>query len=93
MAEPTVLYSRTLPGGGYVAVESGTETEGTHRGWIAVERRTDPVRRMGHTPPVIAEIVEMSPQRILQALYEIAADNVAVAKGLLRWESRRKGNG
>jgi hypothetical protein len=27
---------------------------GTHRAHIAVERRTDPVRRDGHTPPVVA---------------------------------------
>jgi len=92
MNEPTILYSRSLPGGGYVAVEADALADGRGlRGWVAVERRTDPVRRLGHVPPVIAEAEGPTAQRLLQALREIAADNVSVAQGLRRLEARKDG--
>lgn len=92
MNEPTILYSRTLPGGGYVAVEADAADDGrVLRGWIAVERRTDPVRRIGHVPPVIAQAEGPNVQRMIQTLRQIAADNVSVAQGLRRWQSRHEG--
>jgi hypothetical protein len=71
-----VTYSRSLPGGGLVFVE--TEPDGA-RLWV--ERRTDPHRRVGHTPPVLASAPEAN------ALVEIAADNVAVARAIQRWQA------
>lgn len=82
------LYQRELPGGGYVHVQEDAETpSGTHRAHVAVERRTDPSRRQGHAPPVIASAEGTSRQGVFRELLEIAADNVAVARALLRWQS------
>jgi hypothetical protein len=91
-ADPNVLYTRALPGGGFVAVEAEREddSDGTHRGWVSVERRADPLRRSGHQPPVIAEATAPSYASVLQELYGIAADNVSIAKGLLRWQAHRR---
>jgi hypothetical protein len=56
---------------------------------IYVERRSDQTRRAGHEPPVIAEVMgEVSPSEAGE-LYRLAADNAAVARGLLAWQSRR----
>ena len=88
MAAEKTLYRRTLPGGGYVNVDVETPTgEGVHRAVVAVERRADPVRRDGHTPPVIASAEGGSRQSVFAQLLAIATDNVAVARALLRWNS------
>jgi hypothetical protein len=87
---PNVLYTRSLPGGGFVAVEAAREEPaGIHHGWISVERRADPLRRSGHAPPVIAEATATSYALVLQELYGIAADNVSIAKGLMHWQSQQ----
>jgi hypothetical protein len=88
--KPAVLYTRELPGGGYVAIEA-LPTDGMHyRARISVERRSDPSRRVGHVPPVIAEVEGPSRSSVFSQLYEIASDNVAVARGILRWQSDRR---
>jgi hypothetical protein len=85
MDKGKILYERPLPGGGYVHVQEtdGTDT-GTHRVAVAVERRGDPSRRDGHQPPVIATAEGRSLSALVRRLLGIAADNVEVAKGLLR---------
>jgi hypothetical protein len=56
---------------------------------IYVERRSDKSRRFGHEPPIIAEVLgEVSPSEAGE-LYRMASDNVAVARALLAWQSRR----
>lgn len=82
------LYLRELPGGGLVTIEasSGEGTAVSCR--LAVERRSDSRRREGHAPPVIAEISAPNQSAAFRTLYEIAADNVAVARGLLIWQAR-----
>lgn len=56
---------------------------------IYVERRSDQTRRAGHEPPIIAEVMgEVSPSEAGE-LYRMAADNAAVARALLAWQSRR----
>jgi hypothetical protein len=56
---------------------------------IYVERRSDQTRRMGHEPPIIAEVMgEVSPSEAGE-LYRMAADNAALARALLAWQSRR----
>jgi len=90
MASPSnrTLYQRELPGGGFVHVrEDGDTTTGTHRATVSVERRGDPSRRDGHAPPVIASAEGTTRQDVFRELLEIAADNVAVARALLRWQS------
>lgn len=87
------LYSRELPGGGVVVIEAlaGSSGESPHcRACVAVERRTDPKRRDGHAPPVIAEAEAKTEREVLEVLYQIAADNVAVARGLIHWQANRR---
>ena len=55
MAETAVLYTRELPGGGFVAIESLSSDDGVHRARLSVERRNELDRRDGHERPVIAD--------------------------------------
>ena len=88
---PRVLYRRELPGGGYVDVhEDGRVERDGHMGHISVERRSDPTRRDGHAPPVIASAEGKSTHSVFRQLLEIASDNVAIARALLRWQSDGK---
>jgi len=84
--EPKLVYQRELPGGGYVHVqeEDGLRDTDTHRAHVTVERRTDPTRRDGHVPPIIASAEGKGSQAVFGELLEIAKDNVAIAKALLR---------
>lgn len=83
--DPKILYQRELPGGGYVHVEEvSLDNTETHRAHVTVERRTDPTRRDGHEPPVIARAEGRSGQGVFGELLRIAQDNVAIAKALLR---------
>ena len=87
--DAAVLYTRELPGGGYVAIEALPADGAQYRARISVERRTDPARRVGHLPPVIAEAAGPSRTSVFNELYRIASDNVAVARGILRWQADR----
>lgn len=87
----TPLYTRELPGGGFVTIEARADGgEESYLGRVWVERRGDPKRREGHEPPVIVELAGSSAQQIFRELYAIAADNVAVARGLIQWQVRRR---
>jgi hypothetical protein len=91
MERPRVLYQRELPGGGYVHVHEDPAEDGApHRARVLVERRTDPARRTGHEPPVIASAEGSSTHSVFRQLLEIASDNVAIARALLRWQSDGK---
>jgi hypothetical protein len=72
--------------------EAGDASRSDHevpRTRIYVERRSDQTRRSGHEPPIIAEVMgEVSPSEAGE-LYRMAADNVALARALLAWQSRR----
>lgn len=85
-----VLYTRDLPGGGYVTIEALETSPSTYRARVLAERRADPTRRTGHTPPVIAEAEGSSPTTVFDELYPIAADNVAVARWIMRWQARNR---
>ena len=84
MTDTRTLYQRALPGGGFVHVEQEAGKTAIHRGRIAVERRVDPMRRDGHEPPIIAAAEGTSAQSVIRQLLEIATDNVAIARALLR---------
>lgn len=87
---PAILYTRDLPGGGYVAIEAREEEEGAQfHARLLAERRSDPARRAGHSPPVIAEAEGGTASRVFDELYPIAADNVAVAQWIRRWQLER----
>lgn len=91
MIDDDRVYRRPLPGGGYVAIDSVPDATGdaTVRAHVLVERRSDPGRRVGHVPPVVAETVAPDVQHAVDALTEIAANNVEVARALQRWQARQ----
>ena len=78
-----IVYRRNLPGGGFVNIEADGGDQ-LHRAVITVERRSDPSRRDGHHPPVVAVAEGPSSQSVFRQLLEIAADNIAIARALLR---------
>ena len=82
-----VLYIRELPGGGYVAIEGQPQDDATYRGYLCVERRSSPERRVGHTPPSVVEATGRSQSDVFHDLVSVANSNVAVATALLRWQS------
>jgi len=90
-----VLYTRQLPGGGYVVIETAspdasTASDGASvRGVLWVERRADPARRSGHRPPVVVEATGSTRDLVLDALRPIASDNVEVARAIRQWQLRR----
>ena len=90
MQSSHVLYSRELPGGGVVTIEALPDERSACRARVTVERRSDPERREGHVPPVIAEAEAPSRAMAFEELYAIASDNVAVARGLIRWQAARR---
>jgi hypothetical protein len=83
-----LLYSRELPSGGFVMIEADDTAGGLHHASLAVERRSDPSRRAGHEPPVIAEARGTSRATVFKELYAIARDNIAISHALLRWQGR-----
>ena len=84
-----ILYTRELPGGGFVAIDSLTDSRGYHaRLWV--ERRSDPVRRYGHLPPIIAECEATDADAALDTLRPIAADNLSLALAIRRWQATRQ---
>ena len=89
--DPSLLYIRELPGGGYVTIEGqpAPDTGAPYHGALAVERRSDPDRRAGHEPPIIVEAEAPTQDEVLDRLLAIANSNVAVAAALLRWTAGR----
>lgn len=95
MSTRALLYSRDLPGGGFVAIDArpgsaaGAEMAAgearEHHARLWVERRSDPARRAGHTPPVIARAAGRDLEGAVAELRAIAADNVALALAMRRW--------
>jgi hypothetical protein len=86
------LYRRSLPGGGYVAIDSVTGDSDSARVHVQllVERRADLARRAGHEPPVVAEADAADAGQVFDELYAIAVDNVEVARAIQRWQARRR---
>jgi len=84
---PKLLYSRELPGGGYVTIQAELVEDSVYRGWVSVERRSDRNRRDGVSVPIIAEAQGASTDSLYAALHGIASDNVAVARAIRRWEA------
>lgn len=83
-----ILYTRELPGGGFVAIDALDGSDGHHaRLWV--ERRADPLRRAGHLPPIIAECAAGDADGVLAELQPIAADNLALALAIRRWQADR----
>lgn len=92
MSNGALLYTRDLPGGGYVAIEARTQSDGRFHARLLAERRADQARRAGHAPPVIAELEGTTPTGVFDELYSIASDNVSVAQWIMRWQAKRLRN-
>jgi len=88
MPESEPLYSRRLPGGGYVTIEQADGGGAAYRALLRVERRSDPARREGHVAPVIAEMEGPQPEVVLAELHAIAESNVSIAQRIVRWQAR-----
>jgi hypothetical protein len=91
MASPAVVYSRDLPGGGFVLIDAVLPAEGSpdHRARLVVERRAEAGRRAGHLPPVIAQSSGRDAESAADALRAIASDNVQLALAMRRWAQAR----
>ena len=84
-----ILYTRELPGGGYVAIDAVIDARGHHaRLWV--ERRSDPLRRSGHFPPIIAECDASDADGALDLLRPLACDNLSLALAIRRWQAARR---
>ena len=90
MSQFAPLYTRPLPGGGFVIIEQVDDTSTVYRAQLRVERRADPIRREGHVAPVIAEIAGEEPQQAFAELHAIAASNVSLAQRILRWQVKKR---
>lgn len=85
-------YHRLMPGGGYVEIDVQAVVDGEStrsRGRLIVERRSDHGRRIGHAPPIIAEIMRADADALIAELFHLANDNAALARHLMRWQAGR----
>ena len=95
---PRRLYRRDLPGAGFVCIdvtdsaddESAGVPRESSRIRVYVERRANAARRVGHEPPVLVECEGDDSAPALGELYRMASDNVALARALLEWQTRRQ---
>lgn len=87
------LYSRPMPGGGYVRVELLTNEPGN----VAVERLRGRVvmERRNHVPAtpqddavVVEEVEGDDVNSVVGELFRIARDNAAIARRVLRRQAR-----
>ena len=95
---PRRVYRRELPGAGFVCIDVSDGTTDADTGVprdssrirVYVERRASEERRLGHEPPLLAEYEVADAEPTLGELYRMASDNVALARALLDWQTRRQ---
>jgi len=85
----TALYTRSMPGGGYVRVELLVADRGNvghehRRGRVVIEPRAGVPRRAGEMPLVVEEIEGDDENAVVAELFRIARDNAALARRVLR---------
>jgi hypothetical protein len=83
------VFRRELPGGGYVVIgiERPTTDRAVPRTCVWVERRGGDDRQSGHEPPIIASVDGDERSAAFTDMYRLAADNAAVARGLMQWRA------
>jgi len=93
----TPIYRRPMPGGGYVEVELDASPNQARsgrsepvRGRVIMERRADPLRRSGHSAPVVAELAGDDRDELMADLFRLARDNAALARSLMRMDAARE---
>lgn len=83
------LYSRPMPGGGYVRVEllvsepANVAAEGL-RGRVVMERRTFAPPAPDDQAMIVAEVAGADMNVVVAELFRIARDNAAIARRVLR---------
>jgi hypothetical protein len=93
VAEP--LYTRTMPGGGYVKVELVVSDRGNvaHErvsGRVVIEPRDPSPRRDDLSPLVVEEVEGEDEDAVVAELFRIARDNAAIARRVLRQRAARR---
>jgi hypothetical protein len=83
------LYTRPMPGGGYVRVElvvsdRGDVTSERRRGRVVIEPRGASPRRDDAAPLVVEELEGDDENSVVAELFRIANDNAAIARRVLR---------
>jgi hypothetical protein len=88
------VFRRELPGGGYVVIgiERPTGDRPVARTCVWVERRTSDGRQTGREAdaPMIASVDGDEQSAAFTEMYRLAADNAAVARGLMQWRASRQ---
>jgi hypothetical protein len=86
-------YHRPMPGGGYVEIEVDSASAGDSmrpRGRLIIERRSQHERRLGHQPPIVADLSHDDVDALIADLFRLAHDNAALARSLMQWQSARE---
>jgi hypothetical protein len=83
------LYTRPMPGGGYVRVELVVSDRGDvaserRRGRVVIEPRRASPRRDDAIPLVVEELEGDDENSVVAELFRIANDNAAIARRVLR---------
>jgi hypothetical protein len=87
------VFRRELPGGGYVVigVERPTVDRAVPRTCVWLERRADDDRNAEYDgAPLIAAADGDETSAGFTEMYRLAADNAAVARGLMQWRASQK---
>jgi hypothetical protein len=85
------VFRRELPGGGYVVigVERPTTDRAAPRTCVWLERRADDERNAEYKDaPLIATAEGDETSAGFTEMYRLAADNAAVARGLMQWRAQ-----
>lgn len=90
MAAGLLVYRRDLPGGRIVMLTIDELPGGHVVGRLALERRTDPARRIGAEPPIMAEVRGPTRDNVLKALRVIAESDDELGRRLERWAAERR---
>ncbi len=89
-AAMTALYTRPMPGGGYVRVElvnaDREVSDEVLRGRVVMDGRTAP-RTIADEPLVVEEVEGKNANDVVAELFRIARDNAAIARRLMRRRS------
>ena len=86
------VFRRELPGGGYVVigVERPTADRALPRTCVWLERRGDDDRNAEYElAPLIAVADGDETSAGFTEMYRLAADNAAVARGLMQWRAKQ----
>jgi hypothetical protein len=87
------VFRRELPGGGYVVigVERPTRDRGVPRTCVWLERRAGDDRNAEYQEaPLIAAADGDESSAAFTEMYRLAADNAAVARGLMEWRASQQ---